>query len=42
MRLQATHFDEAIPFKKMEFATMEVDRVICQESLKNAATDNSF
>jgi hypothetical protein len=30
MRLQATHFEEAISFKKMEFATMEVDRVIAR------------
>jgi hypothetical protein len=42
MRLQATHFEEAIPCKKMEFATMEVDRVICRKSLKNVATGNSF
>jgi hypothetical protein len=30
MRLRTTHFDEEIPWEKMEFATMEVDRVIAR------------
>jgi ribosomal protein L34 len=34
MRIRTTHFEEAISFKKMEFATMEVDRVIARRRWK--------